>query len=121
MKFCWVTINVRDMSESIFFYEEIVGLPIMNQISAGPDTEITFLGDGETQVELICHLGRQEITFGRDISIGFEVPSLDTLMALLKEKGVEIKAGPMQPNPFMKFIFVEDPNGVRIQFVEHKK
>lgn len=121
MKFCWVTINVRDMSESIKFYEEIVGLPVMNQISAGPDTEITFLGSGDTQVELMHHAGRQDVTFSRDISIGFEVPSLDDMMTRLKEKGVDIKAGPLAPNPFMKFIFIEDPNGVRIQFVEHRK
>jgi len=121
MKFCWVTINVRDMSESIQFYEEIVGLPVMNQISAGPDTQITFLGSGDTQVELMYHTGRQEVTFGRDISIGFEVPSLDEMIVLLKEKGIDIKGGPIQPNPFMKFIFIEDPNGVRIQLVEHKK
>lgn len=121
MKFCWVTINVRDMSESIKFYEEIVGLPVMSQIPAGPDTEITFLGTGDTQVELMYHAGRQEVTIGRDISIGFEVPSLDGLTAVLNEKGIAIKDGPIQPNPFMKFIFVEDPNGVRIQFVERKK
>ena len=121
MKFCWVTINVRDMSESITFYEEIIGLPVMNQISGGPDTQITFLGNGDTQIELICHTGRQEVTFGGDISIGFEVPSLDGMTALLKEKGINIKAGPLQPNPFMKFIFIEDPNGVRIQLIEHKR
>ena len=121
MKFCWVTINVRNMSESITFYEEIVGLAVMNQFTAGPDSEISFLGAGETQVELIHHTGGQEVMFGKDISIGFEVPSLDEMMTLLKEKGIEIKAGPIQPNPFMKFIFIEDPNGVRIQLVEHKK
>jgi len=109
------------MSESIQFYKEIVGLPVMNQIPAGPDTQITFLGAGDTQVELIYHTGRQDVTFGRDISIGFEVPSIDELMVLLNEKGIDIKAGPLQPNPFMKFLFIEDPNGVRIQFVERRK
>jgi len=69
----------------------------------------------------MCHTGKQEVAFGKDISIGFEVPSLDKMMVLLKEKGIDIKAGPMQPNPFTKFIFIEDPNGVKIQFVEHKK
>ena len=121
MKFCWVTINVRYMSESITFYEEIVGLPVINQIPAGPDTQIAFLGTGDTQVELICHTGRQEVSFGSDISIGFEVPSLDGMIRLLEEKGIDIKAGPLQPNPFMKFIFIEDPNGVRIQLIEHKR
>jgi len=121
MKFCWVTINVRDMSESIKFYEEIVGLPVMNQISGGPDTHIAFLGAGDTQVELVCRTGRQEVTFGGDISIGFMVPSLDEMIAFLNEKGIDIKAGPFQPNPFVKFIFVDDPNGVKIQFVESKR
>lgn len=121
MKFCWVTINVRDMSESIKFYEEIVGLPVMNQIPSGPDMQIAFLGTGDTQVELVCRAGKQEVTFGGDISIGFKVPSLDEMIAFLQEKGVDIKAGPFQPNPFVKFIFIEDPNGVRIQFVESKR
>ena len=36
MKFCWVTINVKDLSESIRFYEDIIGLPLMSQFPAGP-------------------------------------------------------------------------------------
>ena len=28
MKFCWVTINVRDLEKSLHFYQEIIGLNI---------------------------------------------------------------------------------------------
>ena len=53
MKFCWVTINVKDMEASLRFYQEIVGLTIDRRFQAGPGVEITFLGNDETKVELI--------------------------------------------------------------------
>jgi lactoylglutathione lyase len=119
MKFCWTTISVSDMGKSVAFYSEIVGLPVVNRLSAGPDTEITFLGDAETKIELICHRGGPGIRFGEDISLGFEVPSLDQMMAFIQGKGIPIHSGPFAPNPHTKFFFVTDPDGLKIQFVEH--
>ena len=54
MKFCWATIMVKDMEESLKFYQEIVGLKVDRRFEAGPGVEIVFLGNGETKVELIC-------------------------------------------------------------------
>ncbi len=48
----------------------------------------------------------------------FEVASLDEQIKLLEKKGLELK-GPIQPNPNVRFIYVKDPNGVSIQFVEN--
>lgn len=121
MKFCWSTLNVRDMDESIKFYEEIVGLNIARRFQAGPDTEIAFLGDGETKVELICYKDRSDINIGQDISWGFTVDSVDEKIEFLKEKGIDILDGPFQPNPQSKFFFISDPNGLRIQFFEDVK
>ena len=36
----------------------------------------------------------------------------------MKAKGVTIHSGPFQPNPQVKFFYVLDPNGLRVQFVE---
>lgn len=36
----------------------------------------------------------------------------------LKEKGIDIESGPFQPNPNVKYFYIVDPNGLRIQFVE---
>ena len=36
MKFCWVTITVKNMEESLRFYQEIVGLTIDRRFQAGP-------------------------------------------------------------------------------------
>ena len=49
MKFCWTTIIVRNMQESLKFYQEIVGLCIDSRMNAGPGVEIAFLGDGQTK------------------------------------------------------------------------
>jgi lactoylglutathione lyase len=110
---------VKNMEESLKFYQEIVGLKIDRRFNAGPGVEIVFLGEGETKVELICNENNKDINVGKDISWGFEVKSLDEMMALVKEKGIEIQGGILQPNPHVRFFYVLDPNGLKIQFVEN--
>jgi len=118
MKFCWVTINVSNMERSLQFYTELIGLTIERTFQAGPTMQIAFLGDGETKVELICNSAQQHPEHGKDISIGFEVESLDRMIEILNEKKITITAGPIQPNPHIRFLYVLDPDGVKIQFVE---
>jgi lactoylglutathione lyase len=120
MKFCWTTLMVKNMEDSLKFYQEIIGLNIDRRFNAGPEMEIAFLGDGETKVELICNKNVNDVNLGKDISIGFEVKSVDEMMNFVKEKGIDIHSGPFQPNPHVKYFFVEDPNGLKVQFVESK-
>jgi lactoylglutathione lyase len=119
MNFCWCTITVGNMKESLKFYQEMVGLSIERKLSAGPSSEIVFLGGGETKVELISNGDNRKSDIGNDISLGFEVGSLDDKLKFLKDNGIDIESGPFQPNPHVKFFFVRDPNGVRIQFVQN--
>lgn len=119
MKFCWCTLMVKNMEESLKFYKEIVGLEVDRRFNAGPGGEIAFLGDGETKVELICNEASKEVSYGKDISLGFEVKSVDETMNFVKGKGIDIHSGPFQPNPHVKFFYVLDPNGLKIQFVEN--
>ncbi|MGO1370109.1 VOC family protein [Senegalia sp. (in: firmicutes)] len=119
MKFCWSTLNVNNMEESLKFYEEIVGLKVDRRFNAGANTEIAFLGDGETKIELICNDDQKQVNLGNDISWGFEIKSLDEMIEKIKDNQITIEAGPIQPNPHVKFFFVRDPNGLKIQFVEN--
>ena len=119
MSFCWSTIRVNDLEESLEFYQEIVGLKLDRRFNAGPDSEIVFLGEGETKIELIYNGESDKVHIGQDISLGFEVESVDEKMEFVKEKGISIHSGPIQPNPHIKFFFVQDPNGLKIQFVEN--
>lgn len=119
MKFCHTTLMVKNLEESLKFYKEIVGLDVSTRFNAGPGIEIAFLGDGETKVELVCNEALKEVSFGNDISLGFEVKSVDEMMSFVKERGIGIHSGPFQPNPHTKFFYVLDPNGLKIQFIEN--
>lgn len=111
---------VKDMKESLDFYQEIIGLEINRRFSPREGMEIVFLGKGETQVELIYNELGEDANMGSGISLGFETESMDELKVLLKGKGIDIISGPFSPNPHMTYFFVLDPNGLRIQLVERK-
>lgn len=119
MKFCWSTLKVKDMEESLKFYEELVGLKIDRRFNAGPSVEIVFLGDGDTKIELICNQNDKEVNVGTDISWGFEVHSLEDIAKRAEDMGISTSGTPLQPNPHIKFIYIYDPNGLKIQFVEN--
>lgn len=118
MKFNWVTINVRDVEKSLHFYQDIVGLAISRRFNPEKDREIVFLGAGETQIELIFDSKAKDIAIGKDISLGFEVNSLEEINKVLQKNNIAVHSGPFQPNSSIRFIYVLDPNGVRIQFIE---
>lgn len=118
MKFLWTTILVNNMDESLKFYEEIVGIKLVDRFPAGPGMEISFLGEGETKVELICNENLKKLDAGSRVTLGFKVESLVEKINFIKEKGINIITGPVQPNPSIKYFIIKDPNGVKIQFAE---
>jgi len=120
MKFVHATLMVKNMEESLKFYQEILDLKIHDQIKNQQGPEILFLGEEETKIELIHDKHMQDIDMGQSISLGFQVESLDRQMAFLKEKGIDIHSGPFQPNPNTRFFYILDPNGLKIQFIEIK-
>ncbi|NLO41016.1 MAG: VOC family protein [Ruminiclostridium sp.] len=118
MKFCWCTIMVRDMEESIRFYRDIVGLSIVRELTVWPNIKIVFMGDGGDELELIHNPRLNAETMGNGLSIGFITESVEEMMQFVQSKGIEIESGPFQPNQFVTFFNVRDPNGLRVQFIE---
>lgn len=121
MKFCWSSLYVKNMEESVKFYTDIVGLAVVREMSAGPDLKMVFLSKGGTEIELMCNGKNEESNIGSDISWGFEVESLDKALELVKAHGIELEGEPFQPAPDIKFFFIKDPNGMKIQLVEKIK
>jgi len=118
MKLSHITISVKDMEESITFYRDIIGLTVKTRFSPSAGIEIAFLGGSGSDVELIHRKAQTEIAIGKDISLGFEVRSIQEIMGILQQKGFET-SGVQQPVPQMKFFFSADPNGVSVQFCEN--
>jgi len=119
MDFLWTTIQVKDMKDSLKFYQDIVELSIQKRFNPNDDTEIVFLSDGDTKIELIDVKNKVNISFGNDISLGFQVDSVDSMIKKLKEYGNEPETDIIQPTPNIKFFYTRDPNGLKIQFVEN--
>lgn len=118
MKFLWTTILVKDMEETLKFYQEVVGLKLDRRFNASPEMEICFLGEDDTKLEVICNKKFKNIDAGNAVTLGFKVDSLDEMIQLINKKGIEIKTGPVQPNPHIKYFIVQDPNGIKVQFAE---
>ncbi len=116
MAFLWCTVHVKDLDKSVKFYEEVAGLPVARRFPGGHG-EIVFMGSGETLLEL---MGGGTGAQGQEISIGFSVDNLDAFIAQLAEKGVLVHSGPISPVPGVRFLFVQDPDGLLVQFVEQK-
>jgi len=120
MNLCWITIRVNDIKASLHFYHEILGLKIATR-HEGSGMDMIMLGEGaEPKIELL-YLGNQPpATIGSGVSIGLQVPSLDSAMRLMQQNDIPILRGPVAADPYTSFFFVNDPDGVTVQFVELK-
>jgi lactoylglutathione lyase len=115
MKMVHVTIFTGCLEESIKFYEDVVGLKIQNDLREfGGNIVFLAKDEGDTQVELIDD--PQKAYKGSGISMGFHVDDVEAKREEILAKG--LNATPIiAPNPHVKFFFVEDPNGVTVQFI----
>lgn len=115
MKMVHVTIFTAKMEESIQFYEDIVGLKIQEDFRTFGGN-IVFLAEekGDTQVELIFE--PEQAYQGSGISMGFHVEDVDAKREEVLAKGLA-PTPIIAPGPDVKFFFVNDPNGVTVQFI----
>jgi len=118
MALLWCTLHVKNLDASIKFYETFVGLSVNRRFESRPGIEIAFLGDGETQLELIDAGDGDTFPVSDQISIGFSVDSVDDKIKQLKKAGIEIYKEPVQPNPHIRFFYIKDPNGISVQFAQ---
>lgn len=118
MELCWITLHVSEMERSLTFYNGVLGLPVTRRFSPAPGTEIAMLGEG-AMVELVCD-GKNRTQRDAGFSIGMLVDALDDAMARVQSRGVPIAAGPVSPVPGVRFCFIDDPDGIRVQLVERR-
>ena len=114
--FKWVTYYVKDLDKSIKFYEKILGLEVDRKIKPSEEMKIAFLGKGETKVELIESSEVKTPDLGESISLGFEVDSIEKF---IDKNNINDFEGPIKPNPHLKFIYIKDPNGLKVQIIEN--
>jgi lactoylglutathione lyase len=117
VKYKWSTLLVKDMEESLSFYRDVLGLRVAGRESVMPGLEIAFLDTGETQIELVMSADGANAVAGDAVSWGFEVDSLDDVLKRVAEKHIPLLSGPFL-HPNVKFFFIQDPNGLKIELKE---
>jgi lactoylglutathione lyase len=122
MKLGFTTIEVNNLDESIDFYTKILSLKEIRRFSPNPSIQMVFLsGDGGGIIQLVKtkNLGDNTINGGYALkAIGIEVDHLKELSFTLKEKKVKF-LGELMENPGnVNILFIEDPNGVRVELIE---
>lgn len=122
MKVGFITITVNDMEESLRFYQNIIKLKELDRFSPEPGVEIVFMQDEDKNlVELIEYkdVKQKELkSLTSRVSLGVVVESIEQIMEMLKDNKIEIVRGPVQTPAGVKFVFIEDPNGVEIEFIQ---
>lgn len=114
MNWTLTTLEVADLTKSLQFYCQELGMPLFERFSAGPGTEIAMLGDKDAvHLELICN-GNAAGESHAGFSIGFAVADAAGLAARLDKSFI----GPVSPGPSVRFYFVRDPDGYRVQLIE---
>ncbi|MBQ4468115.1 MAG: VOC family protein [Firmicutes bacterium] len=116
MKMAHVTIKTANFDEEIKFYEDFAEL-VINQ-DMRPQMDLVFLAfiEGGTRVEII---GDPEAgdAGNENLSIGFSTTDAEGLRQDFIDRGLK-PTRMISPNPHVKFFYVTDPAGVKVQFIE---
>lgn len=118
MEFRYVTIYVEKLDESVHFFKEVMGFKLTRRFSPGEGMEIAFLdGEGTTGIELISQEG---FVGSHDaLTLTYDVEDMSGEIARFKEKGIEVKMGPVPLGNGAMMTRFEDPNGIKIGLISH--
>ena len=121
----YVMVNVSDMTRSVEFYRDKLGIKLKFQSEGWTEfqTESTTLalhGGGKPQDRSKDH--DPKTTYSGTCSIGFNVENVDQVFEQLKAKGVHFIMPPMvQEKEGIKLTVCIDPDGLPISFAEMLK
>jgi lactoylglutathione lyase len=119
MKLCWTTIYVSDLEKSLWFYHELLGLEIFEQIETTEQTIVMLGNADDAKLELIAKKDHFCKTGNNSISVGFLVENLQAMSACLEQNGFPVRVGPISPGGSIAFSFFHDPDGYDIQLCQY--
>jgi catechol 2,3-dioxygenase-like lactoylglutathione lyase family enzyme len=93
--------------------QELRGLPMVRVNVMGLD--IAFIGTDPQSPLLQPGKGQRGLDH-----MGFKVQDLDTTLAELKAKGVTLNTAPGLTAAGIKYVFINGPEGIRIELIERK-
>ena len=127
MRILHTMIRVGNLDRSIAFYTEVLGMRLLRRDDY-PEGRFTlaFVGYGEESESAVIELTFNWDTTSYDLGNGFghialEVPDAHAACDAIRRRGGKVtrEAGPMKHGTTV-IAFVEDPDGYKIELIEHK-
>ena len=128
MRILHTMLRVGDLERSIKFYTEVLGMKLLRTTDR-PDQKysLAFVGyEGEDRtavLELTYNYGVDSYDLGAGFGhIAIEIPDAKKACDAVRAKGgaVTREAGPVLGGSTV-IAFVQDPDGYKIEFIEHKR
>jgi len=127
-RFIYTGIRVKNMDESIRFYNEVLGMKIAEKREKMEPTrgEVVTLKSPNSSQLLELNFYEEESPFyapymnGEDLDhLAFDVENLESTISDLKRRGIEIVVEPYQIGEWRE-AFIKDPNGIWIELLQRK-
>jgi len=121
MRWDHVGLKCADLERSLTFYRDLLGFQVLEELEI-LGRRFTFVGNETTSIEIEqANPGDRQIDprvqTGQN-HLAFRVDDVRALVDRLKARGVPILLEPLSTRPGRLVAFVEDPDGVFIQFIE---
>lgn len=119
MEFVHSTVYTGDLDRSIKFYEEVMGLKLINRFKPDDLKEIAFMDAGTIQLEFIQNINGYTPAIDNQPSWAFEPEDFDAMLKFIEESD-EYRVEKFVETPNARFFFFYDINNVFVQIIEHK-
>ncbi len=119
MKLAHTMIRVKDLEETLGFYQSFVGLREVGRKSIGDEATLVFLADdaGHYHIELTHNHGETGYELGNQFGhLAFATPDLNGVIEEVERRGWWYRRS--RPELGSKYIFVKDPNGYDVEIIE---
>ncbi|MBI1820832.1 MAG: VOC family protein [Nitrospirae bacterium] len=119
-----IAIQSRDLDKSLFFFQNILGFPVIKKEVSSKGRRIVWLKAGDGRLELYGGKPSQSLNSKWNengigpLSLGFFVPNLDLAVLRLKEQNVVILKEPYEPVKGERAAMITGPDGEEIVLLE---
>jgi lactoylglutathione lyase len=122
-KYLHTRFRVSNMDKSISFYQDILGMEVLEQKTSPRGSKLVFLKfpGMDCELELCSFPDSGSVHVPEDlVRLAFEVDDLEICIEKLNTSGVPITEGPLESPNGTKFIFTEDPDKYEIELMHYK-
>ncbi len=123
-KYLHTRFRVSDMDKSISFYQDILGMEVIEQKTSPRGSKLVFLKfpGMDCELELCSFPDSGYVHVPEDlVHLAFEVDDLEVCINQLNTAGIPITEGPLESSNGTRFIFTEDPDKYEIELMHYKK